>query len=328
MFVETLSALDLSRVPTGVVSRFWLSLAHDAFGEPIRVPILVARGTRDGPVCGITAAVHGNEVNGIPVIHRLLERLDVQKLRGTVVAVPVVNTAGFHLRTRRTDDGVDLNHAFPGKPQGREHEVYAWRFFERVVRQVDLLMDLHTASFGRVNCLYIRADLTDPDTTRMAMLNRPQIIVHNPPLDGTLRGAAHHAGIPAVTIEIGNPHRINKEYVRRSVAGIRAVLSSRGMVTKRPITMSEPPVICQQSGWSYTQSGGLLSVAPKVTEHVKKGQPLSRIVNIFGDLVEEYAAPHDGSVVAHSGYPVAQTGARSLHLGVVAPPDSPLIPRL
>lgn len=326
--VPVLSELDLDAAPPQSISRFWLDLVHDAFGEPVRIPVLVARGKEDGPVCGITAAIHGNEVNGIPVIHRVFERLDPSRLRGTLVGVPVSNVQAFQLRQRRTDDGTDLNHLFPGRPDGREAEVYVARFFERVIRRFDLLLDLHTASFGRVNCLYVRADLSGDETARMALRQRPHVIVHNPPHDGTLRGACDEVGIHAITVEIGNPGRFQREYVKRSTIGVRSVLADQGMIPRRAVSPGDPPIICTSSSWLRTDHGGLLEVAVKVTDLVEEGQPVARLKDPFGRVTAEYAAPHAGVVIGHSVDPVAQTGARILHLGRVAPPDDPIVTRI
>ena len=319
--------LDLEALPVGRVLRMWVELIHDGLGQPMRVPVLVARGRREGPVCGLTAAIHGNEVNGIPVIHRLFRRTDLERLRGTLVGVPVANITAFMHRQRRTDDGFDLNHLFPGKPKGREADIYAYRLMERVIRKFDLLLDLHTASFGRVNCLYVRADMRNIDTARMAYLQRPQVIVHSEPADGTLRGAAAEAGIHSVTLEIGNPQRFQQELARRSLVGIRSVLSAWGMLPKRQVAPGDAPVICESSSWLYTDHGGLLNVLPTVTERVLAQQVVGRLSDAFGEVVREYVTPHDGVVIGHSTDPVANTGARILHLGRPATEASGLVPR-
>jgi len=313
-------ALGLDSLPVGEISRFFLPIGESGLGQPLSVPVVVARGRRPGPTLGITAAVHGNELNGIPVIHRLMRKLDVGTLRGTLVAVPVVNVLGYERRQRRFMEGRDLNHLMPGRPDGNDAEVYAHRFLHRVVRHLDFLIDLHTASSGRVNSLYVRADLTDQNTASMAYLLRPQIILHNPPSDGTLRGAAMALGIPAVTLEIGNPQRFHPEFVRSSVVGVRRVLAHVGMVPKRRVAEGPEPVLCHRSAWIYTDRGGLLTVQPGLTERVESGQLIARMTDIFGEPNRDIHAPFDGVVIGRSVDPVAQTGARVLHLGAVADP--------
>nr|WP_243435956.1 succinylglutamate desuccinylase/aspartoacylase family protein [Acanthopleuribacter pedis] len=275
---------------------------------------MVFRGEKPGPVFGITAALHGNEVNGIPVIHQLFQKLD-RNLRGTVVAVPVTNVPGYNARTRTHTDGTDLNTIMPGRVDGNDAQVYAYRLSQRIVRHFNFLVDLHTASFGRINSLYVRADLSDEMTAKMAYLQRPQIILQNQPSDGTLRGHAMDLGIPAITVEIGNPHRFQPEFIRLSLSGLRAVLSEVGMVRKRHRSPGPPPVLCGNSYWIYADHGGLLEVFPNVKDDVEKGQVIARLTNVFGDVVREYRAPEDGIVIGKSVDPVGQTGARILHLG-------------
>lgn len=311
--------LDIDGFPRGTVQEIWLEVYYDGLGQPVHIPVVIARGSRDGPVAGITAAVHGNEVNGTRAIHRFLSSIDPSRLRGDVVAVPVVNVSAYLLRQRRTDDGQDLNHLFPGRCDGREAEVLAHRVFTRVVEKVDFLIDLHTASFGRINSLYVRADLESESTARMAYLQRPQIIVHNAPSDGTLRGAAAAVGIPAITVEIGNPARVQRELVQRAVVGLRAVLSARGMLPRRQRARLGEPILCCRSEWVRTDHGGLLEVLPGLATMVEKGEVIARMYDAFGHVAREYVAPFTGVVIGRSVDPVADTGARILHLGEVVP---------
>lgn len=317
------TGLEVDKLPEGRISRLRIRVAADGLGQEIALPVLVARGRREGPVFGITAAVHGNELNGIPVIHSLFDRIDVTALRGTVVAVVAVNLQGLHNHEREFIDGRDLNHIFPGKPNGTVSQMFAHRVIDRIVRHFDYLVDLHTASFGRINSLYVRADMTHPKCARMAYLQRPQIIVHNPPSDRTLRGAAMDLGIPAITVEIGDPQRFQPNYIRSARVGIRSMLSDARMLPKRKIAELAEPVLCERSYWIYTDRGGLLDVLPEATALLAKGEVIARLRNAFGDITRVFEAPEDGVVVGKSVNPVGQTGARVLHLGVVAADGHP-----
>jgi predicted deacylase len=320
MSLGPVESLELDDLPVGI-SRLWVQIGQDAMGQPECLPILVAKGRKPGRTVGLTAAVHGNELNGLPTIHRLFDRLEPNAMRGIVVGVVVVNLPGFHRGQRFFSDGRDLNHRFPGEPAGSESDVYAHRLLHRVIDRFDVLLDLHTASFGRVNCLYVRADMTDPTTARMAFLQRPQVIVHNPPADMTLRGAAADLGIPAITVEIGDPHRFQHRYIKRTLVGIRSVLMELGVIAKRPVSQGGPPVMCRASSWVYTDRGGLLRVLPKVTDLVAEGEEIATLVDVFGDPATRYTAPHYGVVIGHSTEPVARTGARILHLGEIVTDD-------
>jgi len=311
-----IEALNLESAPVGRVSRYWLHLVTDGLGMPVHIPVLVARGTAPGPVVGITAAVHGNELNGIPVIQRLFKEIDVQQMAGAIVGVPVVNIPSLLRKRRRFIDGTDLNHIMPGREDGNVSQVYAYRIVNQLVRHFDYLVDLHTASFGRVNSYYIRADMEEPNTRKMALLQNAQIIVHNPPSDGTLRGAADELSIHAITLEVGNPNTFQKGVIRSGLTGIHNLLVHLRMREGTIEPPEVPAVRCRHSYWLYTDTGGILTVYPTLAERVKKGELVASLRNIFGDLVQEYLAPEDGIVIGKSVSPINQTGGRILHLGI------------
>ena len=318
--VQELVPKELPRCET---HRVWVTLAEDAAGRTTNAPVIVARGRREGPVFGITAVVHGNELNGIPVIHRLMANVDPMDLKGTIVAVPVVNVPGYLREEREYPDGEDLNRIMPGKATGNVSEQYAHRFIDRIVNHFDVLVDLHTASFGRANSLYVRADMSRPKTARMARLISPQIIVHNPGSDGTLRGYAEDNGIPAITVEVGDPQRFQRGFIRSSRLGIQAVLDELDMYDHdHQPEQEEDAIECSRSYWIYSKEGGVLRVGPDVAQPVKKGELIATITDLFGDQKAEYHAPEDGVVVGKSTNPTAASGARILHLGVVGPPGS------
>lgn len=321
--VQHVSKLELAALPAKRRSRLMLALVTDGLGQPIRVPVIVAKGRRPGPVLGLTSALHGNELNGIAVLHRLLDRLDLSRLRGTIVAVIVANVPGFERAQRGYAEGTDLNHVMPGRRDGTAAQVYAHRLIERIgLADFDYLVDLHTASFGRVNTLYVRADLQNEKAAEMARALQPQIIVHNPPSDYTLRGAAAERGVPAITVEIADPQRFQPRYIKSTESGLDAILATTGMLARRQRAQpAAEPVICKRSYWLYTDHGGLLRVTADLAERVDARAPIATLRDIFGDATRHYYAPEAGIVVGKSVDPVARTGDRILHLGVVGDPQ-------
>jgi predicted deacylase len=314
--IEIIKELNVKKAPKGAITRYWLEIVKDGMGAPIHLPVIVARGKTPGKVVGLTAAVHGNELNGIPVVQRLFKEIDVKTLKGTIVGVPIVNVPSFLRKRRRFPDGTDLNHIMPGRPDGNVSQVYAWRIVNRIVRHFDYLIDLHTASNGRVNSYYIRADMIDETVRKMALLQNAQIIVHNPPSDGTLRGAADELGIPAITMEVGNPNLFQRGMIRDGLTGIHNLLGYFGFTDSEVDESTHESVICKKSYWIYTDTGGLLTVHPKLTDEIKKGEKMATLRNVFGDVIREYQAPEDGIVIGHSVSPVNQAGGRILHLGI------------
>lgn len=318
--VPVIHQLNLSELQRGSAYRFLLHIVTDGMSMPIYVPVLIAVGKRPGPVLGLTAAIHGNELNGIPVIQRLFKELKLDDLRGTIIGVPVTNVPAYLRRTRRFLDGVDINHIMPGDEKGNVSGVYAYRLVDRIIRHFNYLVDLHTASFGRVNSYYIRADMKQEVTRQMALLQNPQIILHNPPSDGTLRGAANAMGIPAITVEVGNPNTFQRGMIREGLTGLHNLLHYFEMVSTAIDVPEQEPVICHSSKWLYTDDGGLLTVLPMVNTMVKKGEPIARLHNIFGDVVREYLSPADAIVIGKEVNPVNQTGGRMIHLGFPGEP--------
>ena len=234
------------------------------------------------------------------------------------MGVPVVSVYAFAAATRTFFEGFDLNRIMPGKADGNVGQVYAHRILERLIKHFNYLVDVHTASFGRVNSLYVRADLRHATSRRMAVLQSPEIIVHNEAKDGTLRDAAMEMGIAAITVEVGDPLRFQRRMIKDSLHGLRAILHEFGLLDTAPKTSDEdePTIVCSSSAWIHASAGGLLEVLPDTAETVEEGQTIARLSNPFGDVVETYRAPHSGVVVGKSTNPVCRTGSRVLHLGV------------
>lgn len=316
MIVQRVDALDFSALEKGRRHHLKLDLIAAASGERITAPVIVVRGAEDGPTLGVTAAIHGNELNGIPVIHRMVAELDPAALRGTLAAVPVVNLPGFERYTREFNDGDDLNRIMPGKANGTSAQRYAHAFLERAVRRFDFLVDLHTASFGRINSLYVRADLLHPVTAGLARVQNPQILVHNCGADGTLRGAAVKLGVPAITVEVGNPQRLQRPMIEQGLAGLKNTLIHLGMVDGALRPPEREPVMCARSYWIYTDAGGILEVPPALVARVEEGAVIGRVTSLYGMLEREYHAPEAGVVVGKSTNPANQEGSRILHLGI------------
>jgi len=307
--------LTLDTLEPGRRHDLLLHLADDGLGFPVHVPVIVARGPKPGPVFGIVAALHGNELNGIWVIHALMNKLEPQRVRGTVVAVVVANPPGLVRRQRGYSDGYDLNRGFPGIARGKPSTVWAYRLRKRIVRQFDRLVDLHTAGAGRVNSVYARVDLDDAESSEMARLLHPQLIVHKPATDGSLRGWASSHGIPAVTLEIGDPQRRQGDFVTESVRGLRRVLRATGVLSGSSSPSTRPiPAECRKSKWTYATRGGLLHVLPSVGTQVAEGDVLGVLYDAFGNEIERYVCPKDAWVVGKTADPICQTGGRVVHL--------------
>nr|KAJ3423084.1 hypothetical protein HK105_003317 [Polyrhizophydium stewartii] len=313
-------SLVIEEFPAGMISTAWINMVKQGLSEWLRVPVIVARGVEPGPVVGITAVVHGNELNGVPCIHRVISDIDVHKLKGTVVAVPCVNVPGYLRFTREFSDGRDLNRLFPGQEHGTASQVYNHNLMVKIINHFNYLIDLHTASFGRVNSYYVRSDMNDSVSAVLAKLQQPQIILHNSGQDGTLRSAASSRGIKAITVEIGNPQLFQNQYVQWSYMGVMRILNYLNMFSSEPVDANLPQpntILCSKGFWIYTRTGGVLEVYPQVNSIIRKGDLIARIKNIFGNIVDEIYSPSHGVTIGRSSNPVAMAGDRVLHLGII-----------
>lgn len=312
--------LDLESLEAEKVHKLRVNMVTDPMGDYMQVPVIVAKGASPGPVVGITAAIHGDELNGTLLIHNLIPKLDLHTMAGTVVAVPIMNVHGFKAQSRDYWDGSDLNRVMPGKEDGTAGQIYAYNLIQKLVNRFNYLIDLHTASIGRVNSLYVRADLNDECASKMAYLQRPQIIVNTTQPAGTLRREAQHLlRIPSITIEIGNPLTFQRVLIRKCLLGIFRVLD---YLKVHALTNGEnepeepPPILCRESYWIRAEQGGLLQVFPALAEFVEKGERIALLTNAFGDLIHEYHAEEKGVVIGMDINPVCLPGSRILHLGL------------
>jgi predicted deacylase len=308
--------LNLLDTEPGTIGHYWMHIVNNAIGEPIRIPLMVARGRTDGPVLGVTAAIHGNELNGIPVIQRMFAELPIDELRGTVVGALVLNVPGLIREQRVFNDGQDLNRIAPGRPDGTTSQVYVHRIIQRLIRHFDVFVDLHTASFGRVNSHYVRANMGDADTARLAQLMNPEIIVNDDPNETNLRGAASELGIRSVTVELRDPHVFQNAVVADGLIGLRNAMVDLGMIGGEITPPSETITLCERSYWMYTDEGGILWVYPEVAAGVRAGELVAEVRTIFGEATARYHAPEAAIVVGRSVNPLNQTGSRIVHLGV------------
>lgn len=326
--IKAQDELRISSLERGEVHRLHVHLTDNALGAPWRVPLIIMRGFDKGPVVGINAALHGNELNGISTIFKLVEDIDVKKLKGTLVLVPISNVPGYLMNKREFIDDVDLNRIMPGKPDGSTSQLYAHHFISKIVSKFSYLLDLHTASPGRVNSLYIRADIDSEETRTLAYLQNPQIIVKKFDEGGTLRSWANDNGIPAITIEIGNPNAFQHTLIDETLEGILNTLRYLEMIEGEVEDLvTEHAKVCDQSYWIYSKKGGIIDVLPSLADEVKAGEIIANIYDVFGEIKEQVIADRSGIVIGKNVDPSCDAGTRVLHLGVsIFEPNTENIP--
>ncbi len=316
LVIKTKEDLKISSLKRGQVHRLQILLSDNSLGVPWRIPIIIIRGLKKGPTVGLTAAIHGNELNGISTIFKLIDEIDPSTLSGTLVLVPISNVPGYLMNQRHFSDHVDLNRIMPGKPDGVTSNLYAHYFVTKIVKKFDYLLDLHTASHGRVNSLYLRADIENEETRTLAYLQNPQIIVKKFDESGTLRAWANDNGIPAITIEIGNPNAFQHLLIDETLEGILNTLRYLKMINGEVKDMVTNATVCEQSYWIYSNKGGIVDVLPNLADEIDEGQIIAKVYDVFGQVKEEIRADRSGIVIGKNVRPNCDAGTRILHLGV------------
>ena len=286
-------------------------------GVPVTTPVLVVNGELAGPTLCLTAAVHGDELNGIEMVRRVMHDLNPQKLSGAVIGVPIVNVQGFRRGSRYLPDRRDLNRFFPGNPHGSAASRIANSFFTDIVMHCDALVDLHTGSFERANLPQLRADLRNPDVVTLTQGFGSTVILHSRPAPGTLRYAATSAGVPTVTLEAGGPTVLEPTEVKHGVKGIETLLNSLGMIKKVRL-WGEPEPVYYRSTWIRADRGGILLADVRIGSSVREGDLLGTITDPMTNASTPVYSPHSGRIIGMARNQVVMPGFAAFHLGIQA----------
>ena len=278
-------------------------------------PVFVARGAKPGPTLCLAAGIHGDELNGVEVARRVFADLDVQKLRGTVIALPAINAEGVRTGNRYLSDRRDLNRAFPGNAGGSVASIIAHAVFTKVLNHCDALVDLHTASNNRANVPQIRADLSNPAIRELALHFGVGIVLHGAGPSGSLRDEAAKTGIPVIIYEAGEPLRFEEDEIARGREGVRNVMAYLDMTDTAIQKVSEDQVY-QKSKWVRAPrgNGGFFFPARGLGDIIRKGDILGKVIDPLTDEVYEIASTLDGVVVGVAVPQPVLSGSGLFHL--------------
>ncbi|WP_353218493.1 succinylglutamate desuccinylase/aspartoacylase family protein [Sandarakinorhabdus sp.] len=292
--------LDVQAVPAGTVQRFWFRAGTSPVGQPWLVPVIVVKGALPGPRLLLTAGIHGDELNGIAVLHQLAAGIDPAKLSGTLTLVPGLNPPGLLQSTRQwTPDwsrsAPNLNREMPGKIGGSAIADFAGRLWQHLIRpNADTAIDLHTQSRGTAYMMYAFA--SNARTRRMAELVAPDIIKMDKGDKGTVENTLTDDGVPAITLELGRPEMFDDTMIARAEAGLLNLMRELKML---PGTATPPPasllVANDIAAVRATKSGWARLLLP-LGALVKKDQAIAQVRDAFGTLIETIVAPVDGRI--------------------------------
>jgi predicted deacylase len=302
-------------VQVATSARLSWSPAQSFEGIAAPTPVLVVNGAKPGPTVCLTAAVHGDELNGIEIVRRVLYDLDPERLSGAVIGVPIVNLQGFRRSSRYLPDRRDLNRFFPGNPTGSSGSRIAHSFFNEVITHCDALVDLHTGSFHRTNLPQLRADLSNPQVANLTNKFGSTVVLHSSGPKGTLRRAATDAGIPAVTLEAGEPLRVQDDAVEHGTRGIMTLLRELDMVRRVTFWGSREPVY-YRSTWVRADRGGVLISKVELGQHVKRGQTLGTVTDPITNVQSDLVANYDGRVLGKALNQFVMPGFAAFRLGI------------
>ncbi len=272
----------------------------------------------------VSAAIHGDEINGVEIIRRLLNTRQIQKLKGALIAVPVVNVYGFISQSRYLPDRRDLNRSFPGSETGSMAARLAHTFMQEVVSQCTHGIDLHTGAIGRDNLPQIRAKVIDaPQTAAMACAFGAPVILNSELRDGSLREAVDEFGIPVLLYEAGEALRFDEVAIRAGVKGITRVMRHLGMLAKgKSRKAAAEPLVAKSSQWVRAPQSGVLRMVVPLGGQVSKGDIIGRVADPFGEQEEKIRATVSGIVIGKTNLPLVYEGEAVFHIARFTQADS------
>ncbi len=303
-------------VPAGSRGATELPAAQLYTHTELNIPLQVVHGRLDGPTLLLTAAIHGDELNGVEIIRRVLRHGALSRLRGTLLAAPVVNVFGFIHRSRYLPDRRDLNRCFPGSQKGSLGARIADLFSREVLAHCTHLVDLHTGAIHRSNLPQIRADVDDAAVADMARAFGVPVILGSGALDGSLRHVAGVRGIPAIVYEAGEALRFEERSIRAGVRGCLRVLRHLGMLPKsrREQPPRWEPFVARSSQWVRAEQDGVFRPHVALGAHVRKGDLLGVIGSPEGEDQIDILAPAAGVLVGRNNIPLVNEGEALFHI--------------
>ena len=288
----------------------------------IALPIQVIHGKRPGPCLLVTAAVHGDELNGVEIIRRLLLRPALRRLAGTLIAVPIVNVYGFIGYTRYLPDRRDLNRSFPGSASGSLASQLAHLFNHDVLAHATHAVDLHTGAIHRTNLPQIRGEMKIDGVRRLMHTFGAPIMLDAPLRPGSMRMIATERGIPMVVYESGEALRFDDFCIRTGLEGVLNIMVDLDMIKRsRSRRRDTPPaVVAHSSYWVRAPAGGVLRSACKLGERIQEGQVVGIIADPMGQSEAAVTANESGIVIGHTRLPITNQGDALIHIARVRDP--------
>lgn len=300
-------------IPKGCIKNIDIELPK-LYNLPASIPIQVLRGKRTGSTVFISAAIHGDELNGIEIIRRLKKLKILKKLKGTLILVPVVNVYGLNTLSRYLPDRRDLNRSFPGSTKGSLAARIAKIFFDEIVKKCDYGIDLHTGAIHRSNLPQIRTNIHNEKILKLAKAFEAPVILHSELRDGSLRAEAQENGVPILLYEAGEALRFDDTSIKIGVKGIINVLKELEMLPPNLKKRYRTPLILKESSWLRATESGMLRTVKALGDSVKEGEVIAFIDEPLGDRSFTLMSAFDGIIIGKSQIPLVQEGDAVFHI--------------
>ncbi|MEZ6089649.1 MAG: succinylglutamate desuccinylase/aspartoacylase family protein [Pirellulaceae bacterium] len=293
-----------------------LAISESYSSSKIQVPIHVRRAQADGPVVFVTAAIHGDELNGTGAIRELIQDEQLELLRGSLILVPVLNLIAFDRHSRYTPDRRDLNRCFPGSATGNMASRMARTLFDEIVGRSDYGIDLHTAAIRRTNYPNVRGDLGDAKVRQIATAFGSEIVLNSKGPAGAFRREACDSGVPTIIMEGGEIWKVEPSVVANATRGVRNVLRELKMLDGQP-EQAPYQVIVEKAKWVRAEKGGFLQFHVQPGEIISAGQPIATNTNLLGRERRMLESPSDAVVIGMTTLPAVTPGQPVCHLGML-----------
>jgi len=304
-------------VEPGEAANIRYTISETYLGEPVRVPVTVINGPEPGPTVFLSAAAHGDELNGIEVVREVAHGWDPADLHGTLVCLPVLNVPAFIAQERYLPIyDRDLNRSFPGSPESTSAKRMAYTLFTNFIAPCDLGLDFHTSTRGRSNMLHVRADMGDPAVERLARSFGSNVILDAEGPEGSLRREAAAVGIPTITVEMGEAHRFQRGLIDEALRGVKSVFAEYGLRSDAYVHWPGWRTIIDASEktWLRADVGGIVEMHADRGDVVAADAPICTITNPFKEETAPVIAPFTGLLVGVLENPVVYPGNPLCHI--------------
>ena len=309
---------DGGRVAPGETRNIRYGISETYMGDRVRIPVTVVNGTEPGPTGVLTAAAHGDELNGVEVVRTVAHEWSHADLHGTLVCLPVLNVPGFLAQQRYLPIyDRDLNRSFPGSETGTSARRMASRIFANFISQGDFALDFHTSTRGRTNMLHVRADTESEGVERVAKSFGSNVVIDGAGPEGSLRREASERGTATVTIEMGEAHRFQRDLIDRALLGVESVLAEFGMRRTDAVRWPGWRTVIDggaEKTWLRADAGGLVDMHYDGGDLLREEESVCTITDPFKTESESVIAPFTGLVVGVLENPLVYPGNPVCHL--------------